>query len=298
MRLTNDDLYLLAQCAISAAYQAGQLIATYAQREVAVQTKDGASSLAAQVVTEVDELSQDIILQVLAPTCRRFDLALLTEEKPDDHTRLHKDFFWCIDPLDGTLPFLERIPGYAVSIALVAHDGTPLLGVLYDPYSRTLYHSIQTQGAWRNQERLILPPPTPSAEHHLLCITDKSFQQDPLYDATLIELERCAQDLGYAGATLKLQGGAAMNACEVLTTPATCYFKFPKPQKGGGSTWDYAATACVFMELGACVSDMHGHPLQLNPLGSTLMNHCGVLYCTTAATRERMLKAYQNLLAH
>ena len=53
----------------------------------------------------------------------RYDLALLTEELEDDGSRHVKDYFWCIDPIDGTLPFTQKKPGYGVSIALVARDG-------------------------------------------------------------------------------------------------------------------------------------------------------------------------------
>lgn len=296
MHLSANDLNILGQCAIAAAYQAGHLIAKYSQRTVAVNTKDGGTSLAAQVVTEVDHLSQDIILQTLRPVCERFDLALLSEESPDDRERLLKDNFWCIDPLDGTLPFIESVPGYSVSIALVSRSGMPLIGVVYDPVTQTLYKAIKGQGAWCNQQ--ILKPlsgPT-STELRLRFITDKSFAQDPLYPTTLLELDRIANDLGYAGAELTLQGGAAMNACQVLTTNPACYFKFPKPQIGGGSIWDYAATACLFEEVDAPVSDIHGKPLLLNPDGSIFMNHCGVLYCNDQAIAERMKSAYKNLI--
>lgn len=295
MRLSANDLFVLGQCAISAACQAGHLIARYSQRTLAVNSKNGGSSLAAQVVTEVDHLSQDIILQALRPLCERFDLALLSEESPDDRQRLHKDFFWCIDPLDGTLPFIESVPGYSVAIALVSRDGTPLIGVVYDPLTQTLYHAIKGQGA-RVNEKALLPIGNASGNGQTLTfITDKSFTQDALYNATRLELDRIATELGYAGATLKLQGGAALNACEVLNAAPACYFKFPKPQTGGGSIWDYAATACVFGEIGAPVSDSRGQPLLLNPEGSTFMNHCGVLYCSEPALAQRMLLAYRTL---
>lgn len=290
MRLNDLDLHLLSQCAISAAYQAGQLIARHAARDVAVNTKAGGASLAAQVVTEVDHLSQDAILRVLLPTCAHYDLALLSEESPDDRARLAKDYFWCIDPLDGTLPFIEGVPGYSVSIALVACDGTPLIGVVYDPLSQTLYSAVAGQGVWRNQQRL----PTVSSSEVLTFVTDKSFADDPLYPATLPELAGIAAELGYARAEFKLQGGAALNACLALQTPA-CYFKYPKPQTGGGSIWDYAATACLFREAGAPFSDMRGQPLALNPAGSTYLNHCGVLYCSDGGIAERMLALYRGL---
>ena len=133
MQLNQTALGRLAGIATKAAREAGTLIAHTNGREVAVQHKAGGESLASQVVTEVDERSQAIILKHLRPTCAAYDLALLSEELPDDGSRLEKDAFWCIDPLDGTLPFTEGIPGYAVSIALVARDGTPLIGVVTDP---------------------------------------------------------------------------------------------------------------------------------------------------------------------
>ena len=114
MQLSTNDLYLLSQCAISAALQAGQMIANFDRDKLTVNTKKAGTSLASQVVTEVDHLSQAIILQTLQPGCDIYDLALLTEESPDDGSRLEKDYFWCIDPLDGTLPFIEGVHGYSV----------------------------------------------------------------------------------------------------------------------------------------------------------------------------------------
>ena len=70
-----------------------------------------------------------------------------------------------------------------------------------------------------------------------------------------------------------------MNACGVLTTPPACYFKQPKPS-GGGSLWDFAATACLFAEAGAIATDVHGGPLDLNRADSTFLNHRGVLFAT------------------
>lgn len=291
MRLSADDLTLLAQCAISAACQAGQLIARHSQRAVVVNSKRGASSLAAQVVTEIDHWSQDIILQTLRPTCDRFDLALLAEESPDDQSRLHRDYFWCIDPLDGTLPFIEGLPGYSVSIALVSRAGQAMIGVIYDPLTQTLYRAIHGQGAWQHHQAM--EPAKPA--DILTFITDKSFVDDPFYAATTAALDSVAADLGYAGAVLKRQGGAALNACQVLMAAPACYFKFPKPQSGGGSVWDYAATVCLFRECLAPVSDIYGEPLRLNPEGSTYMNHCGVLYCSNHAIAERMTLLYHEL---
>lgn len=295
MQLSDRDLFLLCQCAISAACQAGHTIAKFSARDVTVSTKAGGASLAAQVVTEVDHLSQEIILNVLRPTCEIYNLALLTEESPDDGERLHKQAFWCIDPLDGTLPFIESVPGYSVSIGLLSREGEPLIGVVYDPLTQTVFHAIEGQGAWKDSHPLMFTELLTPANGTLIFLTDKSFAQDSLYEATIAEIDKIARNLGYAGATLKLQGGAAMNACHVLNGSAACYFKFPKPQLGGGSIWDYAATACLFKEAGLPFSDALGQPLVLNPEGSTFMNHCGVLFCHDQEIADRMIRGHQKL---
>ena len=128
MKLTQAELGELADLAIEAAVTAGEMIATSRPKEV--DHKATGATLASQVVTEIDRQSEDIILDILRPTLEpsfreHCELGLLTEEQDDDGSRLTADSFWCIDPLDGTLPFIEGAPGYAVSIALIERDGTP-----------------------------------------------------------------------------------------------------------------------------------------------------------------------------
>ncbi len=295
MKLSSSNLFLLSQCAISAAYQAGQIISNYSDRSVTVKKKQGGNTLASQVVTEVDHLSQDCILQTLLPTCEMFDLALLSEEIPDNRERLEKDYFWCIDPLDGTLPFIQSTPGYSVSIALVARDGSPVIGVIYDPVEKTLYHAIKGRGAFRNGESLTLKLTSATSEQALTWVADQSFEQHPLFSTVMMELENIANQIGYAGLTTLLQGGAAMNACWVLEKQPACYFKFPKSLPGGGSLWDFAATACIFQETGAFVSDINGNLLDLNRQESTFMNHQGAIYSSHALLTERIIELYDKL---
>lgn len=270
MKLTPEQRGELAEVAIAAATAAGQLIAS--SRPRTVEHKPGMDSLASEVVTEIDRQSEDIIIAHLEPTLDRFDLGVLTEERTDDGGRFTHDHFWCIDPLDGTLPFVEGRPGYSVSIALVAHDGTPLIGVIYDPVTATCVHAIAGAGAFRNGE-----PWTPASHvrgDELTVFADRSF-------AAHDRVAAAAQRLGLAGVGLHVGAGAAMNALGVLDHPPACYMKLPKPA-GGGSLWDFAATACVFDEIGAVATDITGRPLDLNRADSTFMHHRGVLFATDA----------------
>lgn len=292
MKLTDNDLFLLGQSAVSAATQAANLISKYTNSQVTVHKKTTGDSLASQVVTEVDIKSQQIILQVLQPTCEIYDLALLTEETPDDNSRLEKDYFWCIDPLDGTLSFIESTPGYAVVIALVSRTGEPQIGVIYDPVEQTLYHAVKGHGVFKNS-KLWKPQINETSKKTFTVYFDKSFAHDPDYYLVKDKLEELANKKGYSQLKIIEHGGAAMHACWVLENSPACYFKFPKDKEGGGSLWDFAATACIFNELGAVVTDIHGKQLDLNRADSTYMNHKGVLYASDSKIAKMIMEIYK-----
>jgi 3'-phosphoadenosine 5'-phosphosulfate (PAPS) 3'-phosphatase len=277
------DFDRLLAVAIDAAQTAGQMIA--ASRPQQVTRKEGGSSLASQVLTEVDGQAQKIILEALAPTIGEFDLALLAEESEDDRSRFEKDFFWCIDPIDGTLPFIEGNPGYSVSIALVARDGTPHIGVIYDPVEKNCWHAVRGGGICKNGR-----PWQAGFDQamRLQLITDRSFHDSACFDEVMGRLERIADEMGLAGVDATKVGGAAMNAVWVLENAPACYFKFPKPQDGGGSLWDFAASACLFAEAGAVATDFSGAPLDLNRADSTFMNHRGIMLASDAALAKKI----------
>lgn len=56
----------------------------------------------------------------------------LSEESEDQHERLHADWVWVVDPLDGTKEFVRHIPEIAVSIGLV-YRGAVILGAMVNP---------------------------------------------------------------------------------------------------------------------------------------------------------------------
>ncbi len=296
MLLKNNDLILLAEKAISAARSAGLIISQYSKIPVSVEKKTGGESPASQVVTKVDYLCQEAILKILLPTCEQFDLALLTEESEDNKKRLEKDYFWCIDPLDGTLPFIESTPGYAVSIALVSSSGVPFIGIVYDPLKQTLYHAIKGLGAFYNNNSWQLTSSSMVQSKLLTIVSDRSFLQQDYYTQLMVELEFIAFQAGFSAINTIQYGAAVMNACWVLENRPACYFKFPKKQKGGGSLWDYAATACIFKELGAVVSDIYGRPLELNRRDSCFMNHRGIYYASGCDMGKQILLVYNKFL--
>jgi 3'(2'), 5'-bisphosphate nucleotidase/myo-inositol-1(or 4)-monophosphatase len=281
MQLSPDQLSELESLAIQAATRAGEMIQSKTKHDHLVLSKEGGNSLASQVVTAVDLESQRLILDTLKDTFARFELGLLTEESPDDSSRHRHDHFWCIDPLDGTLAFSKGSPGYSVSIALVARDGTPRIGVVFDPVNATLYQAVHRRGARINGQPWKIPPSLSGAP--LTLMIDDSFIAQANAPIFRNQLEDLAAKAGFKEARIIDHAGAVLNACGVVEHAPALYFKFPKTQPGGGSLWDFAATTCLFHELGLPASDIHGNPLALNPKGDTFMNRNGVLFASQPA---------------
>ncbi|MEM7656639.1 MAG: inositol monophosphatase family protein [Bacteroidota bacterium] len=268
------DLLALAKLAIQAALAAGKIIQQHMEEVVEVEKKASGASYASQVVTKVDRACEAAILAHLRPSCEAWNIALLSEETADDGSRFEQDFFWCIDPMDGTLPFIQRRPGFSVSIALLAKDGTPCIGVVLDPSSDTLYHAILGQGAFRNE----LPWTVSPTHAHVTYVTDRKLKDTPRVAEIEALLQAQVEKLNLQGVQEMAGAGSVLNAIRVLENGPACMLKFPKPEKGGGSLWDFAATACIYQELGLPATNFSGGKLDLNRQDGTFMNHEGVFF--------------------
>lgn len=66
-------------------------------------------------------------------------------------------YTWVVDPIDGTAPFVNGMPSWCVSIAVVK-GGLPVIGVIKVPCSDETYASAQGYGATLNGSRLTIDP--------------------------------------------------------------------------------------------------------------------------------------------
>ncbi len=276
------DWFEACEIAKTAAQEAGRYVA--AQRRVYadvgkidIDRKNQNTSLAAQVVTDIDRQSEKLIRQLLTSFIEKYDVGFLGEEGGDDGSRFEKDYFWCVDPLDGTLAFIEGHAGVSVSIALVSRDGVAVVGVIYDVDTATLYTGILGHGAKRNDELLAI-----TQGQSFTWIQDRSSREHAQFQKTHHIIQQQIASLGKNLSVYENSAGAVMNVCWAVERSASAYFKLPKRSDGGGSVWDYAASACIFSEAGGSVSDVFGKPLELNRRESTFLNHRGVLFYSDA----------------
>jgi myo-inositol-1(or 4)-monophosphatase len=73
------------------------------------------------------------------------------------HQEGRSGFTWVVDPIDGTAPFVNGMPTWCVSIA-VLHRGFPAIGVIHVPCDDELYAAAAGMGASLNGKALSLDP--------------------------------------------------------------------------------------------------------------------------------------------
>lgn len=140
-----EELKRALNVAQSAAGEAGEiLLRTLGQlSEAQISSKSAARDL----VTAVDiECERAIVKRLRAafPTH-----AIEAEEEVRDTGDAGAGPRWYVDPLDGTVNFVHRIPCFCVSIALYI-DGVGELGVVHAPALGESFHALRGQGAFLN----------------------------------------------------------------------------------------------------------------------------------------------------
>lgn len=142
----------LLPIAIEAAEKAcDKILEVYHSGDFQVEAKGDASPL-----TRADKKAHEVIVAVLQFT----QLPVLSEEGRSIPYEERKgwEYFWMVDPLDGTKEFLKRNGEFTVNIALI-HRQTPVLGVVAVPVSGDIYYAVKDQGAFlrRNGQEIRLP---------------------------------------------------------------------------------------------------------------------------------------------
>lgn len=287
-------LRILRDSAERAVRQAAEIVRDGATHPVHPMHKEGQASLAAQVVTETDLRSQALLQKELMAAGAPWGIGWLGEETPDNGERLRSPAFWCVDPLDGTLCFVEGRSGYSVSVGLVSVAGVPLLGAVCDPVSGECYTAVAGGGASCNGSSFCITQVPVQMDSVLHMYYDRSFADHPWFARSVEWLRGIAVAQGLTGVQSLYYGGSVLNALQMAAHAPAVFFKFPRTAPGGGSLWDYASTACIVTEAGGHVSDIFGAALDLNRPDSTFMNHRGFVYATSEYWARAVMDMYSD----
>lgn len=125
--MMKHDLEQLANALIPLAEEVSKVIMGFYKTPLNVEAKDDGSP-----VTEADQASHDLLmagLQALLP-----QVPVISEEGDLSlgFNQAQEEYFWLVDPLDGTKGFIRQNDEFTINIALM-HQGEPILGLIHHP---------------------------------------------------------------------------------------------------------------------------------------------------------------------
>ena len=101
-------------------------------------------------VTNADRKVETIIVEELDKSKKNF--SILTEET-GFLERKDKNNFWILDPIDGTTNFLNGLPHFCISLALMI-DMKICAGVIYDPIKDEIFYAEEKGGSYLNNKSI------------------------------------------------------------------------------------------------------------------------------------------------
>lgn len=169
----------------------------------------------------------------------------LSEESADDLSRLENERVWVVDPLDGTREFVQGIPEFCVSVALV-QNGHAIAGGICNPATNEVFlGSVDTGLKYNGKDT---QPSSRSSLEGAVILASRS------------EVKRGEWKL-FENAPFKVRpmGSVAYKLALVSAGLADATFTLtPKNE------WDVAGGAALVQSAGGFVQLLDGMPLQCN----------------------------------
>ncbi|GME58318.1 inositol monophosphatase [Neofusicoccum parvum] len=241
---------------IEVAKKAGEMITS--ARPTTTTTGEKKNSV--DLVTETDQAVEKMVSTTLKE--KYPDFSFMGEEtyKPGDALTPNPTFI--VDPIDGTTNFVHGYPYVSISLGL-AVGLQPTVGVVYNPFTATLYSAIRGRGAFLNgTTRLPLraPEALPDLSTAVVCVewgSDRAGNDYKVKSETFAKLCARREDGGAMVHGLRSFGSAALNLCGVASGALDVYWE------AGCWPWDVCAGWVILEEAGGIIVD--GNPGEWKP---------------------------------
>jgi myo-inositol-1(or 4)-monophosphatase len=157
----------------------------------------------------------------------------MTQEQQAEHWLAGEEGLWCVDPIDGTSNFVNGVPYFAVSVALM-RKGRSVLGVVYDPVADEAFYAEKGGGAFLNGVPLPIKEHVPHLRNSMAQVDFKRLT--PQLARELVAAPPYSSQRNFGASTLEW--------CYVAAGRFDVYLH------GGQKLWDYAAGSLILEEAG------------------------------------------------
>src|SRR5699024_959169 len=175
---------------------------------------------------------------------------LLSEECFGDKLKDKVGTIWVIDPIDGTMNFVEQKKNFAISIGIY-HDGIGEIGFIYDVMNNNLYSAVRGNGAVKNNKRLQMLDVNLPLNEAVICMNHRWLMDNQFVDRHV--MQEMVKDVRGT----RSYGSAAIELAYVAEGAADAYISM------GLEPWDVAAGRIILKEVGGCLTNLLGEEVDM-----------------------------------
>ena len=192
-------------------------------------------------VTKADRHSEEILLSGInqfAP-----GVPIISEENLESHKIKPDDYFFLVDPLDGTKEFLDfnGAGNFTVNIGLI-FNGQPIMGLIYVPVTKKLFLGISTRGSYVEDEvgniKRMMTNTKFNSSSEIIAVASKKHRSKSTDDWLL---KNKITEIISASSSIKF--------CSIANGEADVY-----PRFGPTMEWDTAAGHAILLGAGGYVT--------------------------------------------
>ena len=168
----------------------------------------------------------------------------LSEETFDDGSRFNSEYFWCLDPIDGTRSFIYGKPEYTISLALIKKS-IPILGFVINPETKEFFYAEKNKGAFCNEKKIF--------------VNKKKKIDYCKYAISSSEIERLSNLKIVDKKNILKMGSIAYKIALVAKGKIDIAISFTKK-----NDWDLAAADLILQEAGGKINKINGEDVRYN----------------------------------
>ncbi|MBN1900548.1 threonine synthase [Candidatus Sumerlaeota bacterium] len=280
MKITNNMTLLCRKDtrlfhALKAAEILEHVMLHYYDREYSIQWDQNEQDKAAAIKLEVDKKCDFLSRTYLTSLYGINETWGFAGEESFDELELKKEYYWCVDPICGSLGYNRKSGNFGSSVALV-HNDKAILGVMNCPIRQWTGAAVSEPSAKAAFHPL--PRKEKKSGIHIVASANRKANE---------YLQEAIKKLGASRVTYA--ESIPVKALGVLLGKFDLFYALPQSLGGGKyNVWDIAATLPFAEAEKVLFTDAFGNPLSIDPINHSYYN--GIIMTANESLWERAVK--------